>query len=66
MVLTASPKGELHELSGPRALLPHGAGFNKSINNDGSPDVPSGLDPTTCWWTASPGPTSTPWPTKSK
>ncbi|MFF1646853.1 translation initiation factor 2 [Streptomyces sp. NPDC058240] len=45
LVLTASPKGELHELSGPRALLPHGAGFNKSISNDGSPDVPSGLDP---------------------
>ncbi|MFJ7630639.1 translation initiation factor 2 [Streptomyces sp. NPDC097595] len=45
LVLTSSPKGELHELSGPRALLPHGAGFNKSISNDGSPEVPSGLDP---------------------
>ncbi|MEV0785547.1 translation initiation factor 2 [Streptomyces sp. NPDC050423] len=45
LVLSASPKGELHELSGRRALLPHGAGFNKTISNDGSPDVPSGLDP---------------------
>ncbi|WP_405393164.1 translation initiation factor 2 [Streptomyces sp. NBC_01102] len=45
LVLAASPKGEFHELSGPRALLPHGAGFNKAISNDGSPEVPSGLDP---------------------
>ncbi|MFJ6616206.1 translation initiation factor 2 [Kitasatospora sp. NPDC091335] len=45
LVLAASPKGELRELSGPRVLLPHGAGFNKAVRDDGSPGVPSGLDP---------------------
>ncbi|MFD5190098.1 hypothetical protein ACFWMU_18475 [Streptomyces sp. NPDC058357] len=45
LVPAASPKGELRRLSGPRALLPHGAGFNKAINKDGSPGIPSGLDP---------------------
>ncbi|GGZ13083.1 hypothetical protein GCM10010387_01320 [Streptomyces inusitatus] len=45
LILAASPKGELRRLSGPRALLPHGAGFNKTITDDGSAGVPSGLDP---------------------
>ncbi|MFQ6146829.1 translation initiation factor 2, partial [Streptomyces seoulensis] len=45
LILAASPKGGLHRLSGPRVLLPHGAGFNKTIDDDGSPDMPSGLDP---------------------
>ncbi|MGW2588249.1 translation initiation factor 2 [Streptomyces virginiae] len=45
LVLAASPKGELRLLSGLRALLPHGAGFNKAISRDGSPNIPSGLDP---------------------
>ncbi len=45
LVLAASPKGELRELSGPRVLLPHGAGFNKAVRDDGSPGIPSGLDP---------------------
>ncbi|MEV6400509.1 translation initiation factor 2 [Streptomyces sp. NPDC051907] len=45
LILTASPKGALQVLSGPRALLPHGAGFNKAVNGDGSPCLPSGLDP---------------------
>ncbi|MFJ3214965.1 translation initiation factor 2 [Kitasatospora sp. NPDC086801] len=45
LVLAASPKGDLRKLSGPRVLLPHGAGFNKAVDDDGSPDVPSGLDP---------------------
>nr|WP_206325302.1 MULTISPECIES: translation initiation factor 2 [unclassified Streptomyces] len=45
LVLAASPKGGLHRLSGPRLLLPHGAGFNKSVDGDGSPGIPSGLDP---------------------
>ncbi|MEU6662531.1 translation initiation factor 2 [Streptomyces sp. NPDC046821] len=45
LVLAASPKGALRELSGPRALLPHGAGFNKTVADDGSAGVPSGLDP---------------------
>ncbi|WP_282697305.1 translation initiation factor 2 [Streptomyces sp. CC208A] len=44
LVLAASPKGGLHRLSGRRVLLPHGAGFNKSVD-DGAPGVPSGLDP---------------------
>ncbi|MEU9608269.1 translation initiation factor 2 [Streptomyces sp. NPDC048057] len=44
LLLAASPKGELWQLSGPRALLPHGAGFNKTIADDGSAGVPSGLD----------------------
>ncbi|MYX51135.1 translation initiation factor 2, partial [Streptomyces sp. SID8385] len=45
LVLTASPKGDLHLLPGPRALLPHGAGFGKALGDEGSADVPSGLDP---------------------
>ncbi|WPR52606.1 translation initiation factor 2 [Streptomyces sp. S399] len=45
LVLTASPKGDLHLLPGPRALLPHGAGFGKALSGEGSADVPSGLDP---------------------
>ncbi|MCC9306579.1 translation initiation factor 2 [Kitasatospora sp. RB6PN24] len=45
LVLTASPKGAVWALSGPRVLLPHGAGFNKAISGDGSPGIPSGLDP---------------------
>ncbi|WTC02368.1 translation initiation factor 2 [Streptomyces albidoflavus] len=40
LVLTASPKGDLHLLPGPRALLPHGAGFGKALDDEGS-----GLDP---------------------
>ena len=45
LILAASPKGALRRLVGPRALLPHGAGFNKAIADDGSAGVPSGLDP---------------------
>ncbi|MEW2725861.1 translation initiation factor 2 [Streptomyces albidoflavus] len=45
LVLTASPKCDLHLLPGPRALLPHGAGFGKALGDEGSADVPSGLDP---------------------
>ncbi|MEV4555541.1 translation initiation factor 2 [Kitasatospora sp. NPDC049285] len=46
LVLTASPKGELRSLSaGRRALLPHGVGFNKALGDEGSPELPSGLDP---------------------
>ncbi|MGW6454959.1 translation initiation factor 2 [Streptomyces sp. NPDC055078] len=45
LILVASPKGELRQLAGLRALLPHGAGFNKTIAQDGSAGVPSGLDP---------------------
>ncbi|MGW5679904.1 translation initiation factor 2, partial [Streptomyces sp. NPDC003860] len=45
LILAASPKGEVRRLSGPRALLPHGAGFNKAVADDGSAGLPSGLDP---------------------
>ncbi|WP_441246797.1 translation initiation factor 2 [Kitasatospora sp. McL0602] len=45
LVLAASPKGALRALTGPRVLLPHGAGFNKTIPQEGSPHLPSGLDP---------------------
>ncbi|MEU8618301.1 translation initiation factor 2 [Streptomyces sp. NPDC048623] len=45
LILAASPKGDLHELRGPRVLLPHGAGFNKAVRDDGSTGVASGLDP---------------------
>ncbi|MGW3648897.1 translation initiation factor 2 [Streptomyces sp. NPDC000878] len=45
LVVAASPKGELRMLRGPRVLLPHGAGFNKSIPGEGSADSASGLDP---------------------
>ncbi|MFF3373110.1 translation initiation factor 2 [Streptomyces sp. NPDC002680] len=46
LVVAASPKGDLRLLRGPRVLLPHGAGFNKSIPGEGSADSASGLDPT--------------------
>ncbi len=45
LILTASPKGELTALCGPKVLLPHGAGFNKALADEGSPHLPSGLDP---------------------
>ncbi|KDN81486.1 hypothetical protein [Kitasatospora cheerisanensis] len=46
LILTTSPKGALAGLSGrARALLPHGAGFNKALRDEGSPELPSGLDP---------------------
>ncbi|WP_256725548.1 translation initiation factor 2 [Streptomyces sp. IMTB 2501] len=45
LILGASPKGPLRVLSGRRVLLPHGAGFNKTIPGEGSPYLPSGLDP---------------------
>ncbi|MGW1076531.1 translation initiation factor 2 [Streptomyces sp. NPDC002537] len=45
LILTASPKGAPRVLSGPRVVLPHGAGFNKTVRSEGSPDLPSGLDP---------------------
>ncbi|NEB05918.1 translation initiation factor 2 [Streptomyces sp. SID13726] len=45
LILAAGPKGDLHALHGPRVLLPHGAGFNKSIAGDGTEDSASGLDP---------------------
>ncbi|WP_246886066.1 translation initiation factor 2 [Streptomyces sp. GESEQ-4] len=45
LVLTASPKGDLSLLQGRHVLLPHGAGFNKSIPDEGSADSASGLDP---------------------
>ncbi|OEV09481.1 translation initiation factor 2 [Streptomyces nanshensis] len=45
LVLTASPKGHLSMLEGPRVLLPHGAGFSKALPSEGSADSASGLDP---------------------
>ncbi|WP_190057951.1 translation initiation factor 2 [Streptomyces echinoruber] len=45
LVLLASPKGDIGLLRGPRVLLPHGAGFGKTVRGEGSPSVPSGLDP---------------------
>ncbi|MEU3496420.1 translation initiation factor 2 [Kitasatospora cineracea] len=46
LILSTSPKGALSSLSGRvRALLPHGAGFNKAFGTEGSPSLPSGLDP---------------------
>ncbi|QNP71068.1 translation initiation factor 2 [Streptomyces roseirectus] len=45
LVVSASPKGELALLSGPHVLLPHGAGFSKTIRAEGSADSASGLDP---------------------
>ncbi|MFD5651011.1 translation initiation factor 2 [Streptomyces sp. NPDC127039] len=44
LVLAASPKGELRLLRGRQVLLPHGAGYNKAIPDEGS-DSASGLDP---------------------
>ncbi|MGX1671082.1 translation initiation factor 2 [Streptomyces sp. NPDC055400] len=43
LVLTASPKGDLHLLRGRHVLLPHGAGYNKWIPGEGS-DSATGLD----------------------
>ncbi|MFF2148574.1 translation initiation factor 2 [Kitasatospora sp. NPDC058190] len=45
LILTASPKGALDGLRGQQVLLPHGAGFNKALPQEGSPELPSGLDP---------------------
>ncbi|ANS63872.1 hypothetical protein SLINC_1648 [Streptomyces lincolnensis] len=45
LVLAAGPKGDLQALRGPRVLLPHGAGFSKSIPGEGTDDSASGLDP---------------------
>ncbi|UQA97847.1 CDP-glycerol glycerophosphotransferase family protein [Streptomyces halobius] len=45
LVVATSPKGDLRLLRGPHVLLPHGAGFNKSIPGEGSADSASGLDP---------------------
>ncbi|WP_137990050.1 translation initiation factor 2 [Streptomyces vilmorinianum] len=44
LVLAASPKGELSALGGPLVLLPHGAGFNKTLTAEGTADSASGLD----------------------
>ncbi|MFF1422043.1 translation initiation factor 2, partial [Streptomyces sp. NPDC058280] len=46
LIVAASPKGDLRLLHGPHVLIPHGAGFNKSIRSEGSADSASGLDPT--------------------
>ncbi|HEY5833740.1 translation initiation factor 2 [Streptomyces sp.] len=45
LVLAASPKGALRLLRGSRVLLPHGAGFGKTVRAEGSADSASGLDP---------------------
>jgi hypothetical protein len=45
LILAASPKGDLRLLRGPRVLLPHGAGFGKTVRGEGSDDSASGLDP---------------------
>ncbi|MEV0227045.1 CDP-glycerol glycerophosphotransferase family protein [Streptomyces sp. NPDC050704] len=45
LIVAASPKGELDRLHGPIVLLPHGAGFNKTVRGDGADDSASGLDP---------------------
>ncbi|MFE6917664.1 translation initiation factor 2 [Streptomyces rubiginosohelvolus] len=45
LVLVASPKGDLRLLHGHRVLLPHGAGFSKTVRGEGSPGSASGLDP---------------------
>jgi hypothetical protein len=44
LVLASSPKGDLPLLRGRHVLLPHGAGYNKSIPGEGA-DSASGLDP---------------------
>ncbi|MDT9687787.1 translation initiation factor 2 [Streptomyces sp. P9(2023)] len=44
LVLAASPKGELSALGGPLVLLPHGAGYNKALPQEGTADSASGLD----------------------
>ncbi|WP_235094753.1 translation initiation factor 2 [Streptomyces sp. A1-5] len=45
LTLAASPKGELDRLRGPLVLLPHGAGFGKTLPDEGTADSASGLDP---------------------
>ncbi|MFJ9851123.1 translation initiation factor 2 [Streptomyces sp. NPDC101150] len=45
LIVAASPKGEIRLLRGPRVLLPHGAGYNKTVPGEGSADLASGLDP---------------------
>ncbi|KIZ19692.1 translation initiation factor 2 [Streptomyces natalensis ATCC 27448] len=45
LVVAASPKGDVPMLRGTHVLLPHGAGFNKSLPEEGSADSASGLDP---------------------
>lgn len=45
LVLAASPKGGLARLNGPLVLLPHGAGFGKTVRGEGSERTASGLDP---------------------
>ncbi|MCT7353051.1 translation initiation factor 2 [Streptomyces sp. 15-116A] len=46
VILAASPKGDVGLLHGPCVLLPHGAGFGKTVPGEGSgPATPSGLDP---------------------
>ncbi|WP_228084242.1 CDP-glycerol glycerophosphotransferase family protein [Streptomyces profundus] len=45
LILAASPKGRLELLAGERVLLPHGAGFGKTLPGEGTPGAPSGLDP---------------------
>ncbi|MER0244371.1 translation initiation factor 2 [Streptomyces sp. HSW2009] len=45
LIVAASPKGELRLLHGARVLLPHGAGFGKTVRDEGSADSASGLDP---------------------
>ncbi|GAB2784658.1 translation initiation factor 2 [Streptomyces daliensis] len=45
LIVAASPKGDLRLLRGPRVLVPHGAGFNKTIRSEGSAHAASGLDP---------------------
>ncbi|UGQ13986.1 translation initiation factor 2 [Yinghuangia sp. ASG 101] len=45
LVLLASPKGDVDRLRGPRVLLPHGAGFSKTVAGEGTSGVASGLDP---------------------
>ena len=45
LIVAASPKGGLDTLDGTLALLPHGAGFGKTLPDEGTPGAPSGLDP---------------------
>ncbi|SCK11480.1 hypothetical protein H181DRAFT_00631 [Streptomyces sp. WMMB 714] len=45
LVVAASPKGRLEMLRGPRVLLPHGAGYSKTVPTEGSAQAASGLDP---------------------
>ncbi|MQY14480.1 hypothetical protein SRB5_46470 [Streptomyces sp. RB5] len=44
LVLSASPKGDVRLIRGTHVLLPHGAGYSKSLPGEGS-DSASGLDP---------------------